>query len=394
MDYSGPRSGRFEAEVKPSVPATKRKAPGDERPVHPRVDVAAPVSVGEIRRIFEARAADISLADQPMVLIAQPTRSGGTLLNQLFDGHPQLHVHPYELEIGYPEKNTWPQIDLSAGGDEWFNTLSERHVVTSFTRGYTKDAKIREHGLDVKQDIERFPFLLVPSYQRALFIGLLKQRRPKTARDVLNAYFTAYFNAWLDNQSLTGTTKRWVVAFRSGLRTPENLSAFFRDYPDGRHLSCVREPKGWIASLDRLWGDRRERTIDDYVDLWEANAHEQMEAKQRYGDAMFLCTFDRLITGAEEVMRGVASWLEVEYDAGLAVPTFNRRPIRANSSFDVESHGVITAPLDNWRQVLSEEDAARIDERTNETQERVKEIADDELVQPAGPRHAANEPAL
>ena len=42
----------------------------------------------------------------PLVLISQVQRSGGTLLSQLFDGHPELHAHPHELKIGYPTKYT------------------------------------------------------------------------------------------------------------------------------------------------------------------------------------------------------------------------------------------------------------------------------------------------
>ena len=36
----------------------------------------------------------------PLVLVSQIQRSGGTLLSQLFDGHPECHAHPHELKIG------------------------------------------------------------------------------------------------------------------------------------------------------------------------------------------------------------------------------------------------------------------------------------------------------
>ena len=45
--------------------------------------------------------------DQPLVLISQVSRSGGTLLSQLFAGHPECHVRPGELLIGRP-KDCWP----------------------------------------------------------------------------------------------------------------------------------------------------------------------------------------------------------------------------------------------------------------------------------------------
>ena len=34
---------------------------------------------------------------QPLILISEVQRSGGTLLSQLFDGHPQCFSHPEEI---------------------------------------------------------------------------------------------------------------------------------------------------------------------------------------------------------------------------------------------------------------------------------------------------------
>ena len=36
---------------------------------------------------------------EPLVLISQVQRAGGTLLSQLFDGHPECHADPFELKI-------------------------------------------------------------------------------------------------------------------------------------------------------------------------------------------------------------------------------------------------------------------------------------------------------
>ena len=74
----------------------------------------------------------------PLALIAQIQGSGGTLLSQLFDGHPELHVHPHELMIGYPEKGIWPRIDLSDGPKRWFEVLFEDIVSEYNRKGYKK----------------------------------------------------------------------------------------------------------------------------------------------------------------------------------------------------------------------------------------------------------------
>jgi hypothetical protein len=68
----------------------------------------------------------------PLVLISQIQRSGGTLLSQLFDGHPQLHAHPHELKIGFPKKHIWPKLDMRDSPKLWFEALFEHDVITHF----------------------------------------------------------------------------------------------------------------------------------------------------------------------------------------------------------------------------------------------------------------------
>ena len=60
---------------------------------------------------------------EPLVLICQAQRSGGTLLARLFDSHPQCHAHPHELHIGARRPHTWPDLPLHEEPEEWFEKL-------------------------------------------------------------------------------------------------------------------------------------------------------------------------------------------------------------------------------------------------------------------------------
>ncbi len=133
----------------------------------------------------------------PLVLISQIQRSGGSLLSQLFDGHPELHAHPHELKIGYPRKYTWPKLDLNDHPRQWFETLFEPSVLDHFKTGYKK-----QKNLD-----ETFLFLFLPSLQRELFLNYLDSVDTIALRDVFDAYMTSYFGAWLNNQNSFGQKK-------------------------------------------------------------------------------------------------------------------------------------------------------------------------------------------
>jgi sulfotransferase family protein len=304
---------------------------------------------------------------EPLVLIAQPNRSGGTLLSQLFDGHPEVHVNPGELHW-----QQWPSLDLTDSPRVWVKALGQRHLGRSFREGFSKDKPARKLGYD--DQLQNFPLMLDPRFHRRLFLTLAAERPPATQRDVLDLYFTALFNAWVDNQNLYGGPKRWTLAFRGRMRHPDNLARFFHDYPDGRHITCVREPKARTASKLMYSGERQ--GVSAYADTWRAAAERQLQAKERYGERVFLLTFERLVTETEKTMSTVAAWLGIRFDPILTQPTFNRFPIKANSSFPVDGQGVLRAPLENWRRVLSDEQAEIIDGRTRDLYERICAVAE------------------
>jgi FkbM family methyltransferase len=330
----------------------------------------------QIEHACRIRAEHLVDASQPLVLISQMQRSGGTLLNQLFDGHPQLHVYPPEMKLGGGRE--WPVLDMTAGPEAWWRALQDPETRRALARGYRKDrvdAKLGHVG-----QLESFPFLFAASLQERLFHALAAERRPEQPRDVLDCYMTSYFNAWIDNQNLYGGPKRWIVGFRGKLSASGNLDAFFRDYPDGRHVTCVRDPVARTASklTYRQGGD-----VYAYVDAWCRRTTLQLEAKERYGARVFLVLFERLVTDTAAVARALASWLGILFDPILAEPTFNRFPIKANSSFAVQGTGIRLESREHWRAVIDEAGAAEIRRRTQEIHSRAKSLADP--IEPAGP---------
>ena len=96
-------------------------------------------SKSALKDLFEVCLQDFSPVTSPLVLISQIQRSGGTLLAQLFDSHPEIHAHPHELKIGKPKKYIWPKIDLNDNFERWFYILFEVDTIEHFKRGYRKE---------------------------------------------------------------------------------------------------------------------------------------------------------------------------------------------------------------------------------------------------------------
>lgn len=282
------------------------------------------VAVDELtdyRVLVRARLAHVVPVAEPLVLISQIQRSGGTLLLQLLDGHPQCHVDPYELKIGSPKKHNWPPLDLSRP-ETWFETLYFRGTVERIRR--TERTRRPDAGRAA------FPFLFSPRLQKQVFDAC--SAGATTARDVLDAYFTSYFNAWLDNHGLYTGPKRAVVGFTPRLAIDSgNLEQYFAAYPEGTLISIVRDPRAWYQSatghMAQHYGD-----LGAAIRLWNASTDATVAAAERYGDRVLVLTYEQLVGDPESTMRRVAGRIGVDWAASLLQPTFNRRPIAANSS--------------------------------------------------------------
>ena len=299
----------------------------------------------------------------PLALISQIQRSGGTLLSQLFDGHPELHAHPHELKIGYPTKYTWPKLDLKDDPNRWLETLFEYSVLRHFKKGYKKE----------KKRDDAFLFFFLPSVQREIFLDYLGSIRSLTIRDVFDAYMTSYFGAWLNNQNSTGH-KKFVTAFTARLAMRKgNMESFFEVYPDGRLISLIRDPKNWYPSAIR----HRPRVCKDIregVDLWKKGAQAMIWNIERYGDRVCIITFEDLITKTKSVMRYMAKFLEIKFNDILLIPTFNKYPIRANTSFEAEQNGIIDSTLNRYK-TLTEEELEFIESMSKELYGQVLNLA-------------------
>jgi hypothetical protein len=302
----------------------------------------------EYALVMRQRAIQIVQVDQPLVLLTQIGRSGGTLLLRLLDGHPQCHVVPHEL--GRMVRGLQALAD--GRGDPW-DELTPRQQQDRFERGFRQSGK-RLHG-----DRSRQPFLLPPLFQRVLFERTVAKNGAGTPREVADAYFTAYFNSWLDNTNLRTGPKRWIVGFEPGLPPREPLASV---YPDGRVVSLVRDPWSWYASA-RRFNPKRYAGVEDALDRWAEATESALAWHEREPDRTVVVAFRDLLAEPEAALRALGTWLGIEQVPAMLEPTFNGLPISPNSSFRTAGAPVSTEPLERGRRELSAADTALIEAR-------------------------------
>jgi hypothetical protein len=312
-------------------------------------------SEGGLQRGLALRRQSVIPVDEPLALICQAQRSGGTLLARLFDGHPQCHAHPHELHIGARRPHTWPNLPLDEDPELWFAKLGEDKLAEIFAKG---KRRVPLKAADRVNGEVLYPFLLPPAFQRRVFLDEVERRGPlESEREVLDCYMTSLFNGWLDNQNLRGE-KRWVVAFSPRRAWGEGLGRFTSIYPDGRLISILRDPMSWFTSAQ---GRDPEADPATLLEVWKRSAREMLEAQSRLGERFYAVRFEDLVLDTAGAMERLAEWLEIDFDERLAVPTFNGYPVGPNSSFETSETGVVTEPVERYKRVLSPEQQAQIE---------------------------------
>jgi len=144
---------------------------------------------------------------KPLVLVSQIQRSGGSMVAQLFDNHPQCYAHPFEIHMGFPQKWDWPEFDFSDGpqAELWFSQLYEKKLKKFIKEGFFKA------GSNPYAFKERFPFNFSIDNQLKIFAGIVNGLDGFSVRHIIDAYFMSFFEAW-ENHQETGD-ERVITGF-------------------------------------------------------------------------------------------------------------------------------------------------------------------------------------
>lgn len=267
----------------------------------------------------------------PLVLIAQIQHSGGDLLSQLLDGHPEVWAFPDQLKwAGSDRRYLWPRVGPRTDGP--------LRVARALVAANLEDAKVFNvfgyQGGDWGDDSQRLPFHWSEWAYIEAFLDAWAAKPPRSRRECLDIFMSAYFSAFLDWRG-SRQDKKLVAAFTprvSFTRSDRENAAFFKDYPDGWMISMCRHPVDWYASASRR--------DDSYGDpgpamaLWRDSAEASLRLKARHPEQVILVSFEALVRDPRGAMTAIAQRLGLTWHQALEVPTFNGMPVTSNAQFE------------------------------------------------------------
>ena len=138
-------------------------------------------------------------------------------------------------------------------------------------------------------------------------------------------------------------------------------------------VSLVREPCAWYVSARKQRS--RYAELESALDLWRRSASAALEAHRRWSGRVVVETYERLVRETESTMARLAERVGIATDPLLLTPTFNGRPIRANSSFRVERHGILVERADAGARSLDRDTSTRIRALAGDLYERAEAAA-------------------
>lgn len=279
-----------------------------------------------------------ALIRRPLVFISQVQRSGGTMLGQLLDGHPQLMAIPAEIHIGKP-KSKWPVVQPTQNPSIIFRKLVDPKWIETARLGFSKS--------DLNP--EKLPFRYDVVLHHSIFCSMFKDHRPGSQREVLDLLFISFFEAWDREKAYLPDNREplYFCAFAARMASDEgSVTRYFSDYPDGHLISLIRNPKNWLPSeLKRRKARGRSTDMDLTLAPWQRSAEAMLRNMNNFPGRVTIIDFASLIRQTGDVMERLSERLGINFEPSLLTPTFDGKPLASNSSFRAVKGFVDTSVL-------------------------------------------------
>tara|TARA_Y100000996_G_scaffold297396_1_gene235447 strand:+ start:116 stop:1132 length:1017 start_codon:yes stop_codon:yes gene_type:complete len=317
--------------------------------------------------MVRSKSENIITVDQPMVLISQAPRSGGTLLKRLFDNHNECHVYPVEFAMGINKDvdYSWPDNLLSMKKKEWLENLIQPH-----------------HWRWLKEDFqywindeERHPLIFLPLLCDKIFKESVSNIDIKNERQIFDSFMTSFFNSWIDYQNLySHIDKKSIIAFAPKMINKKgNIKKFLNVYPDGKLISIVRNPVSWYASSQKRWPKVYSDLESSLNNVWIDSVRNAIQLKKVFPENIIIVSFESLISKSNHVMQLLCDLIKIKFSKDMMVPTFNGRPIISNSSFK-RVKGIDLEVLNRFSENITDEKVSLINKITDNTYNSAKEL--------------------
>jgi hypothetical protein len=273
-----------------------------------------------------------TLRDHPIFICGHP-KSGTTLLVALLDSHPQLIVYPNETFFfrGFVPEMRKRDLDEKI-------TLAQRYLLHYFEQGWS----VAEKQDSILQSQDQY-FIDYVKTCLALFEEV-DTNGMRHDGDLLSAAILAYGQV---HGKITAETNYWTE------KTPYNehfAQMIFDWWPDARCIHIVRDPRDNFLTYQRK---HHGLSAEDFSVGWNSSLNAGIQNQKKYGkDHYHLLRYEDLTIEPESTLQELISFLGIQDDNVLRIPTSDGNPWAGNSQFGDKFQGISSRPVGRWKREL------------------------------------------
>lgn len=292
------------------------------------------------------------MSDARLLMIGAMYENGGNTTHRFLDGHPQMHVYPFESQVGtrlvndqlssaFPLKYRWPEFALDATPEQDYHAIID------------EEGKVRSRTPLVSK-FRDYPFDLDDEERRAIYGRIVRETGRSRGKNMM-AFFAATFEAW-KNVQRTGREKVYVgyspIIGVDGGRILDDL-------PDAHVLHVVRNP--WSA-----YADTKKRPVPlplpGYLLGWTLNQYYALLYREQYPDRFHIVRAEDVMADSYGTLGSLVEKLGLERADSLKAPSWNGKTLE-----QVYPWGTIRTPTPEANRAtadeLSKEEQAEIRQR-------------------------------
>jgi Sulfotransferase family len=253
-----------------------------------------------------------------LLMLSAMYENGGNTTHRFLDGHPQLHVYPFESQIGtahvrdglssmFPLKYRWPEFLLDA------TAAMDYHAIID------EETKVRTRTPHVsKFRHERFE--MDDDERRDIYCSLVKQTGRSRAANV-EAFFRSTHQAW-KNERVSGEETTYV-GYSPVIAV--DTAKILADLPAAHVLHIVRNP--WSA-----YADTKKRplplSLTDYMLRWNLHQHCALTSRALNPERVHIVRIEDVMEDPCYVLGELLTSLGLSDSETLAGPSWNGQPLR------------------------------------------------------------------
>jgi len=253
-----------------------------------------------------------------LLMLSAMYENGGNTTHRFLDGHPQLHVYPFESQIGtahvrdglrsmFPVKYRWPEFLLES------TPAMDYHAIID------EEGKVRSRTPQVSKFRHR-PFEMDDDERRAIYCSLVEQSGRSRGGNVA-AFFRATHQAWKDEQRSGEETM--YVGYSPVIAV--DTAKILADLPGAHVLHVIRNP--WSA-----YADTKKRplplSLTDYMLRWNLHQHFALTSKALEPERVHIVRIEDVMEDPSGVLGELLSSFGLRESQTLETPSWNGQPLQ------------------------------------------------------------------